>query len=154
MLEDIIISIDSLKYPTNFLFLQPKSQSNVYPLILGMLWLVTTNAYIGCRAGNMTITDGLSQKKIVLYTPAQPLITNFFPMLVEEEEDLTQTTSYPVYTIHTCLVDSKIDEDIFLEKFLQNQYPGDVKIEGTNNDNKSEIFVENNTELWTYLFTT
>jgi hypothetical protein len=32
MLEDIIISIDSYEYPTDFLVLQPKSQSNEYPL--------------------------------------------------------------------------------------------------------------------------
>jgi hypothetical protein len=103
MLEDIIISIDSWEYPTDFLVLQPKSQSNGYPLILGRPWLATTDAYIGCRAGNMTITDGLSQKKIVLYPPAQPLITKNIPMWVEEEEDLTQTNSYPIYTIHTSL---------------------------------------------------
>jgi hypothetical protein len=78
MLEDIIISIDSWEYPTDFLVLQPKSQSNGYPLILGRPWLATTDAYIGCRAGNMTIIDGLSQKKIVLYPPSQPLITKIF----------------------------------------------------------------------------
>jgi hypothetical protein len=63
MLEDIIISIDSWEYPTDFLVLQTKSQFNGYPLILGRPWLATTDAYIGCREGNMTITDGLSQKK-------------------------------------------------------------------------------------------
>jgi hypothetical protein len=75
VLEDIIISIDSWEYPTNFLVLQHKSQSNGYPFILGRPWLATTDAYIGCRAGNMTITDGLSQKQIFLYPHAQPLIT-------------------------------------------------------------------------------
>jgi hypothetical protein len=51
------------------------------------------------------------------------------------------------------LVDSTIDEDTFLENFLQNQYPEDVKIEGINDDNRSEVSAENNTELWTDLFT-
>jgi hypothetical protein len=74
-------------------------------------------------------------------------------MWVEEEEYLTQTTSYPIYTINTSLTDSTIDEDTFLENFLQNQYPNDVKIEGINDDNRSEISAENNRELWTYLFT-
>jgi hypothetical protein len=41
------------------------------------------------------------------------------PMWVEEEEDLTQTTSYPIYTIHTSLDDSTIDEDTFLENFCK-----------------------------------
>jgi hypothetical protein len=67
MLEDIIISIDSWEYPTDFLVLQIKSQSNGYPLIFGRPWLTTTDAYNGCRVGNITITDVLSQKKIVLY---------------------------------------------------------------------------------------
>jgi hypothetical protein len=42
------------------------------------------------------------------------------------------------------LANSTIDEDTFLENFLQNQYPTDVKIEGINDDNRSEISVENN----------
>jgi hypothetical protein len=75
MLEDIILSIDSWEYPTDFLVLQTKSQFNGYPLILGRPWLATTDAYISCRVGNMTITDGQSQKYIVLYPPTQPLIT-------------------------------------------------------------------------------
>ena len=83
----------------------------------------------------MTIIDGLSQKQIVIYPPTQPLITENIPMWVEQEEDLTQTTSYPIYTIHTSLDDSTIDEDTF----LQNQYPSDVKIEGINDDTRSEV---------------
>ena len=75
MLEDIIISIESWKYPTEFLFLQPKSQSNGYPLIFGRPCMATIYAYTDYRARNMIITDGLSQKKIVLYPPSQPLIT-------------------------------------------------------------------------------
>jgi hypothetical protein len=62
MLEDIIISIESWEYPIEFLVLQPKSRSNGYPLIFGRPWLVTVDAYIGCRVGNMTITNGLTQK--------------------------------------------------------------------------------------------
>jgi hypothetical protein len=49
MLEDIIISIDSWEYPTDFLVLQTKSQFNGYPLIFGRPWLATIDAYIGCR---------------------------------------------------------------------------------------------------------
>jgi hypothetical protein len=75
------------------------------------------------------------------------------PTWVEDEEDLTKTTPYPIYTINTSLTDSTIDEDTFLENFLQNQYPNDVKIEGINDDNKSEISTKNNRELWTNLFT-
>jgi hypothetical protein len=75
MLEDIMISIDSWEYPTDFLVLQTKSKFNGYPLILGRPWMATTDAYINCRAGNMTITNGKSKKQLVLYPPAQPLMT-------------------------------------------------------------------------------
>jgi hypothetical protein len=75
MLEDIIISIDSWEYPSDFLFLQPMCQSNGYPLIFGRPWMATTNAYIGCRVGNITIVDGFSKNQIALYPPAQPLMT-------------------------------------------------------------------------------
>jgi hypothetical protein len=145
MLEDIIISIDSWEYPTDFLVLQTKSQFNGYPLILGRPWLATSDAYIDCREDNMTITDGLSQKQIVLYPPTQPLIKENLPMWVEEEEDLVQTTSYPIYTINTTLASSKIDEDTFLVNFLQNQYPTDVKIEGINDETIYEISADNKT---------
>jgi len=100
----------------------------------------------------MTISDGLSEKQIILYPLAQNLITENIPMWVEEEEDLTQRTSYSIYTINTSLTDSTIDEDTFLENFLQNQYPEDVKIEGINEHNQFEVPAENNTELWADMF--
>jgi hypothetical protein len=66
---------------------------------------------------------------------------------------MTQTTSYPIYTINTTLANSTIDEDTFLENFLQNQYPTDVKIEGINDENRYETSTENKTKLWTDFFT-
>jgi hypothetical protein len=50
-----------------------------------------------------------------------------------------------IYNSH--LGDSTIDEDTFLEIFLQNQYPEDAKIEGINDDNIYELYVENDNEL-------
>jgi len=58
MLEDIMVSIDSWEYPTDFLVLQPMYRFNGYPIILGRVFLATKNAYINCRARNMTITNG------------------------------------------------------------------------------------------------
>jgi hypothetical protein len=75
MLEDIIISIDSWEYSTNILVLQTKSQFNGYPLIFGRPWLTTIDAYIGSKVGNMTVTNGLYRKYIVIYHPTQPLKT-------------------------------------------------------------------------------
>lgn len=72
--EDIMISIDSWKYPTDFLVLQPKNKFNGYPLILQIPLLSTIDAYFSCRVGNMTIKNGPLSKKLVFYPPAQPSI--------------------------------------------------------------------------------
>jgi hypothetical protein len=75
-------------------------------------------------------------------------------MWVEEQEDLSQTIAYPIYTINITLANSIVDEDTFLENFLQNQYPTNVKIEGINDENRSETSTENKIKLWIDLFTT
>jgi hypothetical protein len=74
VLEGVMVSLDSWEYPIYFIVLQSKSKLNGYLLILGIPWLATTNAYIICRVGNMTIIDGQSQNKLVLYPPTKPLI--------------------------------------------------------------------------------
>ena len=56
ILEDIIVSLDSWEYPVDFLVLQPKSNLGGHPIILGRPWLATTDAFIGCRSGNMIIS--------------------------------------------------------------------------------------------------
>ena len=58
IVEDVMVSIDSWEYPTDFLVLQPKIKFNGYPLILGRPWLATVDAYISCRARSMTIKNG------------------------------------------------------------------------------------------------
>ena len=58
IVEDVMVSINSLEYPVDFLVLQPKAKLVGYPLILGRPWLATADAYIRCRAGNMTIKNG------------------------------------------------------------------------------------------------
>ena len=62
IVEDVMVFIDSWEYPTDFLVLQPKAKLTRYPLILGRPWLATTDAYISCRAGNMTINSGHMSK--------------------------------------------------------------------------------------------
>jgi len=56
ILEHIIVSLDSWEYPVDFLVLQPKSNLGGHPIILGRPWLVTVDAFIGCRLGNMIIS--------------------------------------------------------------------------------------------------
>jgi hypothetical protein len=46
------------------MILQPKSGLGGHSLILGRPWLATTDAYIGFRSGNMTITNGSEVKQI------------------------------------------------------------------------------------------
>ena len=62
ILEDIIVSLDSWKYPVDFLVHQPKSNLEGHPLILGRPWLAMDDAFIGCRAGNMIISHGTKKK--------------------------------------------------------------------------------------------
>lgn len=74
-LHDVMVSVDSWEYPTDFLVINPESLLNGHPLILGRPCLATFDAYIGCRQGNMTITRGANIKNLALYPPAQPSVT-------------------------------------------------------------------------------
>jgi len=74
-LYDVMVSVDSWEYPTNFLIINPKTRLDGHSLILGRPWLATADAYIGCRQGNMTITRGPDIKNLILYPPAQPSLT-------------------------------------------------------------------------------
>ena len=67
-----MVSVDSWEYPANCLVINPKNRMEGHPLILGWPWLATTDAYIRCQVGNMTITRGNSVKNIVIYPPAKP----------------------------------------------------------------------------------
>jgi hypothetical protein len=84
----------------------------------------------------MIITNGQSPKKLVLYPLSQPLITQNFPMWVEEEEELVHASFYLIFTISTTLANGPIDKDTFISNFLQNQYHAHVKIEGINDEVK------------------
>eukprot|EP00253_Pinus_taeda_P017564 PITA_17564 len=74
ILHDVMVSVDSWEYPTDFLIINPKTRLDGHPLILGRPWLATANAYIGCRQGNMIITRGIDIKNLVLYPPTQPSV--------------------------------------------------------------------------------
>jgi len=87
IVEDVMVSIDSWEYLTDFLVFQPKAKLTRYPLILGRPWLATTNAYVSYQAGNMTINNGHMPKQLVLYPPAQPLLEHDLPLGLEEEDE-------------------------------------------------------------------
>ena len=71
LIEDVIVTIDSWEYPTDFLILSPKVKLAGYPIIIGRPWLATTDAKINFRLGSMTISNGEAIRKLALYPPAQ-----------------------------------------------------------------------------------
>lgn len=71
VLEDVCVSLDSWEYPVDFMVLTPKNNLGGHPLILGRPWLATIDAFIGCRSGDMFISDGNYTKKFTLYPPCK-----------------------------------------------------------------------------------
>ena len=91
MIENIVVTLDSLEYPANFMILSPKVNLSSYPVILGRPWLATTNANISCRLRNMTVSNDQATNKFDLYPRSQPLpnlSTSIWPNLGDEEEEL------------------------------------------------------------------
>ncbi len=91
MIENIVVTLDSLEYPVDFMILSPKVNLFGYPIILGRPWLAIADANINCRSGNMTISNGQATKQFDLYPPAQPLpdlSTSFWLDLGDEEEEI------------------------------------------------------------------
>jgi len=132
VVEDVMVSIDSLEYPTDFLVLQPKAKFNGYPLILGRPWLDTVDAYISCRVGNMTIKNGHLSKELVLYPPAQPSIEHDLPLLLEEEEEedeVYHTTSHPICNLDVVIGGGKPNEDDPIDQILQNHPPNTMPLD-------------------------
>ena len=72
MIEDIIVTLDSLDFLLDFVVLSPKCALVWYPLILGRPLLATVDACIACRSRKMTILDGVKTKKLTLYSSRQP----------------------------------------------------------------------------------
>lgn len=91
MIENIVVTLDSLEYLANFMILSPKVNLSGYLVILGRPWLATIDADISFRSGNMTISNGQATKQFDLYPPAQPLpnlSTSIWLGLGDEEEEL------------------------------------------------------------------
>ena len=78
VLDDIIVSVASWEYPIDFMAVESKDSSKGHPIILGRPWLDTANAFIGCRDGEMTISNGLSTQRLILYPPTQPVTKNLW----------------------------------------------------------------------------
>jgi hypothetical protein len=60
ILDNVMVTLASWEYLVDFLFIHSKDPTQGHPVILGRPWLAITNAFIGCREGEMTISNGLS----------------------------------------------------------------------------------------------
>jgi hypothetical protein len=81
-LDDVTVTLASWEYPVDFLVIYSKSSSKPrHPVVLGYPWLATTYAFISCRYGEMTISNGTHSQKLVLFPPAQP--TQEIPVWLE-----------------------------------------------------------------------
>jgi hypothetical protein len=102
--------VESWNYPADFVVLQPKTKLGGHPLILGRPWLATVDAFISCRSGSMTISNGYETKQLTFYPHATPLINNDDFVWVDFDNQLTQ----PILTIRQALSlkDSTVDEVI------------------------------------------
>jgi hypothetical protein len=118
ILEDIIVSLDSWEYQVYFLVLQPKSNIGGHPLILGRPWLATTDAFIGCRIGNMIISHGTKRKQITLYPLAQtPYVIDQFPW-PDERKQKQEEVIQPILSINQDFDFREENNEDLLDNFI------------------------------------
>jgi len=114
VIEDLIISVESWNYPADFVVLQTKTKLGGHPLILGRPWLATADAFISCRSGSMTISNGQETKQLTLYPHATPMINNDNSVWVDYEDEETQ----PILTIGQALTFKDSTEDELISSFI------------------------------------
>ena len=136
-----MVSNESWEYLANFLVLQPKTKFNGYPLILGRPWLATVNAYISCRAGNMTIKNGHLSKQLVLYPPTQPYLEHDLYLWLEEEE-YDEVYSSQLYTLETAMGGGNLNEDDLIEHILQSPTPSTLSLEEVVKETKGNYSID------------
>ena len=76
ILDDIMVNLASWVYLVDFLVIHSKDPTKGHLVILGRPSLAIAIAFIGCREGEMTISNGLSIQKLTIYPPAQPIMDN------------------------------------------------------------------------------
>lgn len=116
ILEDIIVSLDSSEYPVDFLVPQPKPNLGGHPIILGRPWLATVDAFIGCRSGNMIISQGTERKKLTLYPSAQSPTLEHNLWLDDKYNDKEEVQS--VFSINQIYDFQEHNNDDLVELFL------------------------------------
>eukprot|EP00253_Pinus_taeda_P035700 PITA_35700 len=114
VIEDLVISVESWNYPADFVVLQTKTKLGGHPLILGRPWLATTDAFISCRYGSMTISNGQETKQLTLYPHATPMINTDNSIWVDYEDEEAQ----PILTIRQALTLKNSTEDELISNFI------------------------------------
>ena len=99
VLDDIIVSVASWEYLIDFMVVQSKGSSKGHPIILGIPWLATANTFIGCRDGEMTISNGLSTQKLALYPPVQSVTETLWWLDFPFGMKILKISSFPVTTL-------------------------------------------------------
>jgi hypothetical protein len=95
ILDDIIVTLASWEYPVDFLVIHSKDPTKGHLVILGRPWLATTNAFIGCREGEMTISSGLSIHKLTIYPPTKPIMENLWWLECPYENEDWEEPMFP-----------------------------------------------------------
>src|ERR1700733_3347036 len=95
VIKDLVISVESWNYLADFVVLQTKTKLGGHPLILGRPWLATADAFISCRSGSMTISNGQETKQLTLYPHATTMINNDNSVWLDYEDEETQ----PILTV-------------------------------------------------------
>eukprot|EP00253_Pinus_taeda_P007077 PITA_07077 len=103
-----------------------KAKLGGHPLILGRPWLATTDAFISCRSGSMTISNGCETKQLTLYPHATPMINNDDSVWLDYEDNDTQ----PILTIGQALTLKDTTEDEVISNFISE--PSSVTSEAHN----------------------
>eukprot|EP00253_Pinus_taeda_P035744 PITA_35744 len=114
VIEDLVISVESWNYPADFVVLQTKTKLGGHPLILGRPWLATADAFISCRSGSMTISNGQETKQLTLYPHAKPMINNDNSIWVDYEDEEAQ----PILTVRQALTLKNSTEDELISNFI------------------------------------
>eukprot|EP00253_Pinus_taeda_P003383 PITA_03383 len=114
VIEDLVISVESWNYLTDFVVLQTKTTLGGHPLILGRPLLATVDAFISCRSGSMTISNGQETKQLTLYPQATPMINNDNFVWLDYEDGETQ----PILTVRQALTFKDSTEDELISNFI------------------------------------
>ena len=108
----------------DFLLIRPKSSKPGDPVVRGRPWFATVDAFISCRSGEMTISNGTQSQKIILFPLAQP--TTEVPLWLENpygEENCIQ----PLLTLEQVKGVQEKNEEQILSLFLADsaciEYP-------------------------------